>query len=437
MEYVEAESTIRRAMQMSLPPAISNTATEKLAYCLFRQKRYAEAGPVCEGVGQGYLAARSYLRAGKIAQFEKVMKSLVAAREPKAGELLIAMGEEKRRAGHTAEALGIFVKVSDVSQSLREEAIWRMGWTLYSSGNYKNAADVFSSLYETYKSPRYLYWKARATERSGRGARQIYARIEDNGYYGLMAHIYKKAPAKPPRALSAAACITPDERIDALVGVGLGDQAGRELLAMADSAHDDLQITEAAYRLKDLGRYHDAIAAIYKIKDEPRPDEILYPMAYWPAISNAAASNGLDPFLVLSVIREESRYDTEAYSPAGAIGLMQLMPQTAHRVASTLDIKGISDRRSIMDADNNIRMGAHYLSSLIREFNSVPRALAAYNAGADKVHSWIDHSKRLRDPDEFVEDIPFQETRDYVKRILSSYYHYRIYPQYIGALGTL
>ncbi len=437
MEYAEAEATIKKAMQMSLPPAISNAATEKLAYCLFRQKRYAEAGPVCEGVGQGYLAARSYLRAGKIAKFEAVMQALVAAREPKAGELLIAMGEEKRREGHAAEALGIFVKVSDVSASLREEAVWRMGWTLYAVGNYNSAASVFSSLYDTYKSPRYLYWEGRATERAGKGAGHIYAKIDDNGFYGLMAHVYKKAPAPPPPVQSAAPCITPDERIDALVAVGLGEEAGRELLARAETAHDDRRVTEAAYRLKDLGRYHDALAAIYRIKDEPRPDDILYPMAYWPVISDAALHNGIDPFLVLSVIREESRYDPEAYSPAGAIGLMQLMPQTAHRMASSLNIKGVSDRVSIMDADNNIRMGVHYLATLIREFNSVPRALAAYNAGADKVHSWMDHAKRLRDPDEFIEDIPYQETRDYVKRILSSYYHYRIYPQYIGTLGSL
>lgn len=437
MDYDEAEATLRRAVK-SVPSSIKDAASEKLALCLFRQKKYTEAAPLYLGIGQNYHAARAYLRAGNIGEFERTLDKMTSAREPKAAELLISKSEEKRRGGHTDEAIELLDKVPAMSAALREDAAWRKGWVLYTSGRFKEAADVFSSLYDSYKSARYLYWKARAAERAGLPADQIYAKIEDDGLYGLFTIIRKKGPSTglpvtqvppPERA--------PLERIDALVEVGLTEEAARELLIKVGQARDNRELTGIAFRLKELGRYREAIAIASKLPEQSKPGEILYPLAYWQTIEREATRYGIDPFLVLSLIREESRFDPDAYSPAGAIGLMQLMPQTARHTASSIKLAGISDKYSILNAENNIRLGVHYLSILLKEFPSAAYALAAYNAGSDKVKLWMERAKNLKDTDEFIEDIPFLETRLYVKNILTSYYRYRMYPQFNRAFKPL
>jgi soluble lytic murein transglycosylase len=159
-----------------------------------------------------------------------------------------------------------------------------------------------------------------------------------------------------------------------------------------------------------------------RVPEAKRPDEILYPLAYWQTVSEVSDALQLDPLLLLSVIREESRFQSDALSPAGAIGLMQLMPQTAKRAALHERIE-INGRESISVVENNIRLGSRYLSQLVEEFGSVPASLAAYNAGEQRVRQWREAGNFASD-DEFVEDIPYQETRDYVKRILGSYYKY-------------
>jgi soluble lytic murein transglycosylase len=124
-------------------------------------------------------------------------------------------------------------------------------------------------------------------------------------------------------------------------------------------------------------------------------------------------------------MREESALDPRAVSPVGAIGLTQLMLPTAREVARQLKIRRPS-RSDLMNGSLNIRLGARYLGQLIRRFDgSVPLAVAAYNAGGGAVSRWLE-SKGSMELDEFVEDIPYEETRGYVKRVLRSYAAYRL-----------
>jgi len=122
-------------------------------------------------------------------------------------------------------------------------------------------------------------------------------------------------------------------------------------------------------------------------------------------------------------MREESRFDHAAKSPAGAYGLMQLMPQTAYRLDRSLHL-GVTRPSQLTDAGTNIALGTFYLKKLSDEFASLPLALAAYNAGELAVRSWQNRFA-YRSADEFIEDIPYAETRNYVKKVLTSYFQYR------------
>lgn len=151
--------------------------------------------------------------------------------------------------------------------------------------------------------------------------------------------------------------------------------------------------------------------------------QFLYPRAYWTTVEGLAQRHDIDPLLVLAIVREESRFDADARSVAGALGLMQLMPKTAYRLDNKLGL-GIDNTYEILNTKNNLHLGTYYLSSLVREFGSYTYAIAAYNAGEQIVNKWR-KQRRYRSADEFIEDIPYEETRNYVKRVLTSLFEYK------------
>ncbi len=149
-----------------------------------------------------------------------------------------------------------------------------------------------------------------------------------------------------------------------------------------------------------------------------------YPVANLDPVAEPGLLPGSDPFLIAAVIREESSFDFNAVSKAGAIGLMQLMPQTAERAARQLQFLEF-EPEMLRDPRLNVRLGTWYMSRLLRRFEgNIVFAVAAYNAGPEAVSRWIRKRPGLP-PDEFIEEIPYPETRGYLKRVLRSYYEYR------------
>jgi len=142
-------------------------------------------------------------------------------------------------------------------------------------------------------------------------------------------------------------------------------------------------------------------------------------------VKRFAPGSGVPTDLLQALMREESALDPRAVSPVGAIGLTQLMLPTAREIARQLRMPRPS-RADLMRSTVNIRLGARYLGQLIRKFDgSVPLAVAAYNAGGGAVSRWVEARGALA-LDEFVEEIPFDETRGYVKRVLRSFAAYRL-----------
>jgi soluble lytic murein transglycosylase len=152
--------------------------------------------------------------------------------------------------------------------------------------------------------------------------------------------------------------------------------------------------------------------------------QALYPFPYGESIEQWSQQRQLNPMLVMALIRQESRFEPKIRSVVGATGLMQVMPETADWVANQIDLA----QYNLEDPNDNIKLGTWYLDYTHREYaeNSL-FAVASYNAGPGNVASWMgrfDYS----DPDQFIEQIPFNETKGYVKAVFENYWNYmRLY----------
>jgi soluble lytic murein transglycosylase len=150
----------------------------------------------------------------------------------------------------------------------------------------------------------------------------------------------------------------------------------------------------------------------------------LYPLPYRESVLAWSEVYGVDPYLVAAVIRVESKWQTQATSHKGAIGLMQIMPETASELARRAQIVDFQPL-NIYEPEINIRLGTFYLASLIKDFNgNVTMALAAYNGGPRNVQEWVS-AGRWDGQETTLERIPFPETRSYVEKVLRDYHRYQ------------
>jgi soluble lytic murein transglycosylase len=154
---------------------------------------------------------------------------------------------------------------------------------------------------------------------------------------------------------------------------------------------------------------------------------MLYPKVFWDEVTRLAQRTGLDPYLVMSIMRQESAFDPAAVSASGARGLMQLMPATAREVSGRLKLGELTPGR-LEEPGLNITLGTHYFAGLLQRYQgNMVLALAAYNAGPSRAGRWHQQWQHLP-PDEFVELLPFRETRLYVKLVLRNLVNYeRLY----------
>jgi soluble lytic murein transglycosylase len=156
----------------------------------------------------------------------------------------------------------------------------------------------------------------------------------------------------------------------------------------------------------------------------PERDLYRYPLAFWDLIQQKAQDRDLDPYLVLGLIRQESLFDTRARSPATALGLMQLIPPTAARIAKQLGLPAPT-QETLFEPETNLTLGTQYLKDLLQRYsNNWHKALAAYNAGEAAVDRW-EKEIVTDDIEEFVERIPYVETRGYVKLVLRNQQIYK------------
>lgn len=153
-------------------------------------------------------------------------------------------------------------------------------------------------------------------------------------------------------------------------------------------------------------------------------NSLLYPIEYKEIVFKYANEYNVDPYLVAAIIKTESNFKPQAKSPQGAIGMMQIMPETGAWVSSQINLTNYS-KSKLNDPEVNIKIGTWYISSLKKEFNDdMILALAAYNGGRGNVKDWLD-KKQWTGEHATIDQIPFPETRKYVKKVLKNYKKYR------------
>jgi soluble lytic murein transglycosylase len=331
-------------------------------------------------------------------------------------------------------------------------ALWRLGWLDYGRGDARAAMQAWTRLADLPGGRSYrtgaLYWAGRAREQLGDRAEagRLYARVlaeAPRSYYGVLAasrvarpvestsQITIRLPADPGAALASDPGFV---RVDLLRRIGLAEWAWHELEDVVQRSVGDpvrLYGVSSAYvkderyhlALRILRRHFAAVAATGHPTLPPAFWEMLYPFGWRSDVVEWAERTGLDPFLVAAVVREESSYYPRAVSRAGARGLMQLMPATAQALA---EYGGLPFRGGDLldDPVANVQLGTRFLAGLLREFGDPRLAVAAYNAGPRRVRDWW-RARRSDDIEAFVEQIPYDETRGYVKRVMLSWEEYR------------
>jgi soluble lytic murein transglycosylase len=429
---------------------------------LFRMRRYPEAVEAFRELGDDdrlavFWRARALARSGRIeeslATFARVAAHADAQLAMRARFLAGTLLEDTDLAA--AEKAYADVERGAPGAELRVSASWRLAWLAWRRGDFAGAAARLDRIRrdgaDDAERERARYWLGRAWERLGRseGAEQLatIAREAPFTYYGFRAAARSEAPvpapapadvaAAAPRVAPAAAALpeTALRRIQILLEAELDERAAREIGPLARSAGGGVASRLAlAQLLVEARRYHlaqrlvlgaDAAALVRR----PPPGEealwwMAWPTAYDAAVERAARAHGVEPALVYAIMREESGYQPDALSIAGARGLTQIMPTTGRRLAADLGADGF-DPAELYRPERNLELGAFYLSRLLGRFDGrLSAVIASYNAGPEAVARWI-QADGARDDDEWVESIPYDQTRVYVKRVLRSLYVYR------------
>ncbi len=336
---------------------------------------------------------------------------------------------------------------------------WRAAWFAYLDRK-PEAVGILEAFIHNFSTtnmvPDALYWLGRTAERDGNvpHARSYYVKDAQRfpqTFFGMrsserLAEIGTE-PLNPAEVISAIpdapapgqmdAPVPPEaqerwQRANALRLIGFDASAALELRAAYASTQAPRLLIEAAQAAIGADHYGEAIALARQAYPQPESHRVadmpsavahvLYPLPYFPSVTRSSGKNKVDPMLVTGIMRQESAFQSDAVSHAGAVGLMQLLPKTAPQLARRLRVS--YTRARLFDPDYNLQLGTLYLSDLLGQFGSPEAALAAYNAGEDRVKLW-QAERNYSDPLEFAESIPFAETRDYVQIVMrnAAIYH--------------
>lgn len=311
----------------------------------------------------------------------------------------------------------------DALQAAARESIRQGAWS--------RLMETIAAMREPMQSePTWQYWKAIALRETNQRhqAETILKTLQDDfSFYGVLARELTGGTMRLPSSARISLSNADRQKLDkdlgmqrsyALVRAGLRGEAVMEWSA-AMRGRGDADLIRAALHAKEAGLYDRMIAAADRTQQE-HDFSLRYPTPFKEAILSAAKEKSLDPWWVLGLIRQESRFIADVKSPVGAAGLMQIMPATGKMLAKNIGLKNTRNL-SLTDVDLNVKLGTTYMRQLHDRFNgSALLASAAYNAGPSRAVSWRSALPKKVDGDAFAESIPFPETRDYVKRVLTN-----------------
>lgn len=404
-----------------------------MGFSCYRLKRYEESMDIwkriaLEGKDYSSLSARRIANmAGKVST-ETVLKTLQEiADSTEKNARLIALyylstlfnGDEAR---YYEEIILKEYPLSDYAI----RSIWDSGWSHWQKQNYREAINLWRNalkpgIGEEWEA-RLLYWIGAAEDKLGNSDFKIVFNILSqkypfsiytfrafpNGAWQIADILPEKLQTEP--SLLESWGFIPYARIWLQRDSAPGPTFRSAVLAswMGDE-HSAFMAASKVYRLLTTG----GVLSRDGLK-------LLYPRPYYEAVSKAAQRFSVEPALIWSIMRQESAFDPNATSYVGACGLMQLMPGTAQDEAQKLELGDYE----IYDTDTNILLGAAHISWLMKRFKRLDWSVAAYNAGSGSVGRWIGDGEITIE--EWIEDIPYLETYDYLKKVLSNLYVYRL-----------
>ncbi len=480
--HIEAIEELKKFLARNLASPQRRDARLKLGVAQVRLKLYDQARVTFHELAaeQGERAdeatvwlARVYLRQGlgeKLLELCRTLPKRKLSAEQK-GQINVFCGVWLEDQSRFDEAIVKYRRAAKSGEpaSQRMEARWREGWVFYRTARYREAINAWQQIVDQKGSelePQALYWVARSYGHvEAAKSQEVFARLcrqFPHTYYCQLVRDQAGVPnpsqteqanatastvATRPVAESVAVLAQDNHarnradieqqsayrRAVELRALGLEQDAVRELAVLTDGyGRDPDALAALSIMLNEVGAYHHALRLVrsrFREKLERTGGEIAdglwgvaYPTGLIPTIQMSAVK-GVDPFLVAAIIREESQYDWKAVSRVGAIGLMQVMPATANAVAQQHRFPPVS-REDLFDQEMNIRIGVRYVEQLLTQFSgNLVQTIAAYNAGPMVVRNWAD-TYGGRSEDEFVELIQYQETRQYVKRVMRSYKEY-------------
>ncbi|GEM_PF-2757420 len=455
------------------------------AKCHYRKRNYRKASDILSGLVKNnknlppklpynlllFWQAKTYDKMEKdglaISAYLKIYNS--SPRSTLADDALYLAARTYEEIKDYDNALNYYKKyLKSYSHSRRiKDVLWYIGWIYYVRGDYRAAERYFDRMTKSYRGkseyPQYLYWKARALEEQFKieEAMAIYRTLIDKYSYtyynyqaierlksmGLSVTIRPRSDHFDPNFWSPGLMrytkFTSDERITShlkksleLMSMNMNDKASMELDLIVERCVGDPELLiEVARLLRCSGDYYTPVVIAnryfknYLSEYIPGENDLYwqmkYPEAYKGEVVRLCKENDLEPALIYSVMRAESLFQPGVYSWAGAVGLMQIMPATGKEIAGNIGHEDF-EVKDLLDYRTNLKFGVYYLKGLMREFNGDKvLALCGYNAGPGNARKWKRNADPKMEMDEFIENIPYSETRGYVKRILQFYSIYR------------
>lgn len=429
------------------------------ASVLYRVRRYADAAtqfakvtsPPALAASAQYQRARAQIALGNTDAGRATLRSLTTAfpKDTSAASAMLLLADLATDENRDQDARQTLLAMLKRFPSGRQatSARFRAGMISYIQGDRRGAVGEFDSLVARdsngTEALAAAYWAGRTYSALGdktksRARWQWVMKEEPLSYYAVLAAKRLNAALVPsgqsvaPVSPRAAIVDSAATRVAALKDLGMDVEAGFENDKLfRDALADPKLVVPTAVALAGGDQASRSIAlgkrALDDIGRTMENYRLYFPVLERQTLIASSRENGLDPVLVAALIRQESSFNPAATSPAGARGLMQLMPDVGRGLASS---KGIAawNPDMLYDPSINIKLGTAHLSGLVRKYPEVVRALAAYNAGESRVEKWSTKTGAA-DAEVFTERIPFVETRDYVRTILRNRAYYQaLYP---------
>jgi soluble lytic murein transglycosylase-like protein/TolA-binding protein len=429
-----------------------------------------------------YQTALCYEREEQLTKARQLLKDFVAqySWSAWADNALYEIATSLKNLRQYEDAIKVYNQLTEqyAKSDLVDDALWDIGWCYFKLGRYQDSITSFQTFVTKFPKSNYVgqaqYWVGKIYEKQNElvRAQEIYDKIirEHQWYYSIRAiersqvlfvsenigvndnidiSNYRRIKATSDNSLWRDMERLDSPRARELIASKAFDDAITELESLAKLALDPERsegkgagkqnLKQIYYNLilsrQKEKQFYKAYIDGFKLfqlsdlknKDNASPTEaykLIYPFYFQDIINKYSKEYNIDPLFVISMIREESGYDADAISHAGAYGLMQIMPVTGEDVAQRLKINSF-EPKMLFEPEINIQIGTWYMKNLMDTFdNNHALVSGAYNGGQGRMKQWLEELN-LSDMDEFIEDIPIDETRRHIKKVMDSYYIYK------------